>query len=157
MLSAGQASADLLFDARLPLLTSLLLCTHLGRHIYQTIRQISKTLLSPTSRPTRITHKKTENMSTEKNTSIETLFYVLLMHIHTDMTGAEKLLHVQAYEHASLDSSMIYCSRQVRGHRVDQGVTKRCSLHTNHSSCPELPLDPIQSCDSVQTQSSDSL
>lgn len=72
---------------------------------------------------------------------------------HTAMTGAAKLSHVRAYQHASLDYSVIYFSRQVRGHRVDQrGWLRDVVCIQIGVRCPKLPLNPIQTCDSVQTQ-----
>lgn len=57
--------------------------------------------------------KKTEDVKTHEHTKTH---YTL-----THTAGAAKLLHLQAHQHASLDGSMIYCSRQVRGHRVKRG------------------------------------
>lgn len=55
------------------------------------------------------------------------------------MTGAAKLLHVQAHQHASLDGSMIYCNRQVRGHRVDLGGARATQSAYKSQRSPRAP------------------
>lgn len=70
------------------------------------------------------------------------------------MTGAAGILHVQAYQHASLDSSMIHCNRQVRGHRVEWGEGGLSDVVCIQISAAPLLQISTQSCDFEQTQSS---
>lgn len=122
--------------------------THTHRHSHRGFGQISKLSYR---RPTGL-HRETHSVKRKKERKSKRpykwsncwqrhfFFFSFSVrtrtHAHTSATGAANLLHVQPHQHASLDGSMIHCSRQVRGHRVEpRGGGGRFSwrrrLHTN--------------------------